>query len=175
MTAPGSGRRRQALCFAALLTLCVGCDHAAKQLAVSALAGAAPVALLGDAVRLELVRNAGSFLSLGGSLPQAVRDLVFLVLAPLGLALACAHLARSGPPGISSVIALALLAGGGLGNWLDRLIHGGAVTDFVSIGLGPLRTGIFNVADVCIMAGLALLLFTERRPSSRPDAGELRP
>jgi signal peptidase II len=61
---------------------------------------------------------------------------------------------------------LALLCGGGLANWLDRLLNGGAVTDFVSFGVGWLRTGIFNVADVAIMAGAALLLL----PIAREEA-----
>lgn len=51
-----------------------------------------------------------------------------------------------------------MIVGGGLANWLDRMLHDGAVTDFVSLGLGPLRTGIFNVADVAIVAGLLLLV-----------------
>jgi len=59
---------------------------------------------------------------------------------------------------------LSLGAGGGLSNWLDRLLHGGAVTDFVSLGLGPLRTGVFNLADVFIVAGVALLLLHSLQP-----------
>lgn len=51
-----------------------------------------------------------------------------------------------------------MIAGGGLENWLDRVLHQGAVTDFVSVGVGPLCTGIFNLADVCILAGVVLLL-----------------
>ena len=39
------------------------------------------------------------------------------------------------------LVALSLLTGGGLGNLIDRLIHDGAVVDFVSIGVGALRTG----------------------------------
>ncbi len=34
----------------------------------------------------------------------------------------------------------------------------GSVIDFLNIGIGPVRTGIFNVADVAIMVGIALLL-----------------
>ncbi|HEY8123705.1 MAG TPA: signal peptidase II, partial [Myxococcota bacterium] len=44
----------------------------------------------------------------------------------------------------------------------DRVLNAGAVTDFVSLGVGPLRTGIFNLADVAIMAGAALLLLPIR-------------
>jgi signal peptidase II len=38
----------------------------------------------------------------------------------------------------------------------------GAVTDFMNLGIGSLRTGIFNVADLAIVAGIALLLVRSR-------------
>jgi len=34
----------------------------------------------------------------------------------------------------------------------------GTVIDFLNIGIGPWRTGIFNIADVAIMAGTVLLV-----------------
>jgi signal peptidase II len=51
------------------------------------------------------------------------------------------------------------LAGGGLGNLIDRITNEGRVVDFVSLGLGPVRTGFFNVADVAVLAGAMLLLY----------------
>ena len=45
-----------------------------------------------------------------------------------------------------------------MGNLSDRLIHG-FVRDFVQIRLGPLSTGIFNVADLAITTGVLLLLW----------------
>ena len=60
------------------------------------------------------------------------------------------------------LVALGILAGGGLGNWLDRVLHDGHVTDFVSLGVGQLRTGIFNVADLSVVAGVAVLLLASR-------------
>jgi signal peptidase II len=41
----------------------------------------------------------------------------------------------------------------------------GRVIDFLNVGIGGLRTGIFNVADVAIMVGVALFLFAESRAS----------
>ena len=48
----------------------------------------------------------------------------------------------------------------GSGNLIDRILHDGTVVDFLNFGIGSLRTGIFNVADVAIMGGAALLIFT---------------
>jgi len=63
----------------------------------------------------------------------------------------------------------ALLAGGGIGNLIDRVINDGRVADFVSLGLGPVRTGIFNVADVAVMAGAMLLLYGLMRHQESSD------
>jgi len=47
---------------------------------------------------------------------------------------------------------------------VDRVVRG-SVVDFLNIGVGPLRTGIFNVADMAIMLGGAVLLLAQRRRS----------
>jgi signal peptidase II len=75
-------------------------------------------------------------------------------------------------PGVSRAQALAfgLVAGGGFANWLDRVRGDGSVTDFVSLGFGPLRTGIFNVADVAIVLGLLLFLFVRAAAGREPSA-----
>jgi signal peptidase II len=56
------------------------------------------------------------------------------------------------------VLGVTLILGGGIGNLIDRLVNDGHVVDFLNIGIGGLRTGVFNVADVAIMAGPVLLL-----------------
>ena len=56
------------------------------------------------------------------------------------------------------VIAFSFVLGGGLSNLLDRIAYGGDVVDFINLGIGSLRTGIFNAADVAIMAGMLLLV-----------------
>ena len=153
-------KRSQALVFVALLLVPVGCDHVAKQIARSTLTGSAGVSLAADTLRFELTQNPGAFLSLGAGLPSGLRHLVFLGLVPTLLAVVSILALRSGFSSGWSLLGLSLVAGGGIANWLDRLQHGGAVTDFVSVGLGPLRTGVFNLADVSIVFGMALLLLS---------------
>jgi signal peptidase II len=65
---------------------------------------------------------------------------------------------------------MSFLTGGGLGNLIDRVFNAGAVTDFVVVGVGPLRTGVFNWADVLIMAGGGLLLLGVARREKRIKA-----
>jgi len=58
------------------------------------------------------------------------------------------------------VFGVTLFLAGGLSNWIDRLFRGNVV-DFLNVGVGWLRTGIFNFADVAIMLGIALVVLTE--------------
>ena len=56
-------------------------------------------------------------------------------------------------------VSYALLVSGGIGNLIDRVFRDGLVVDFMNLGIGStLRTGIFNVADMAIMAGIFMLL-----------------
>ena len=66
---------------------------------------------------------------------------------------------------------LALLLSGAVGNLIDRLRYDGLVIDFLNFGVGPLRSGIFNVADMAIMAG-ALLLMLPAAFGGRPRTAE---
>jgi signal peptidase II len=154
--------QRPLLAFCLMLVVCVGCDHASKQAAASLLAGAPAFALAGDAVRFELVSNPGAFMSIGAGLPDTLRHVLLLGVVPLLIALVCVVLARPARGSRGALVGLALLAGGGIGNWLDRLMNGGAVTDFVSLGFGPLRTGIFNLADLAVIAGVCLVVLSTR-------------
>jgi signal peptidase II len=67
----------------------------------------------------------------------------------------------------ATTVALSLIAGGGLSNLIDRIAHGGYVIDFLNIGLGGLRTGIFNIADVAIMVGAISLIVRSLRHERR--------
>lgn len=144
------------LVFLAMLAFSAGCDQATKRLAVERLEGRPAVSLAGDAVRFELAANPGGFLSLGAGLPPELRRGLFLVAVPLALLVVCAVVLRARPRSALVLGGLGLVAGGGIGNWLDR-VREGAVTDFVSLGIGGLRTGVFNVADLAVIAGVVLL------------------
>lgn len=46
---------------------------------------------------------------------------------------------------------------------IDRILHDGSVVDFINVGIGPFRTGIFNIADLAIMGGAIVLFFSTLR------------
>jgi signal peptidase II len=90
-------------------------------------------------------------LSLGADLAPAIRAAVFNVGTGAILLLLTVFAVRrrlSGWPALG----LALFVAGGVSNWVDRVTQG-TVVDFLNVGVGPVRTGVFNVADVAIMAG----------------------
>jgi signal peptidase II len=58
------------------------------------------------------------------------------------------------------VFSLAMIFSGGIGNVIDRIVYDRHVTDFMNMGIGDIRTGIFNVADIFVTSGvIGLLLF----------------
>jgi signal peptidase II len=153
-----------------LLSLCTGCDQAAKILATAHLSDAQPITLLNGVVRFEYAENSGAFLSLGSALPPSARFLLLEVLVGILLVGGFVFTIFSDRMSLRQKAVLALAMGGGLGNLIDRVLHG-AVVDFVSLGIGPLRTGIFNLADVAITAGMIGILWltgTEPAPGGPP-------
>ncbi len=164
--------KRAALVFFLLATLaCLGCDQLTKNLARTHLdAGGLGPTLAFGTVQFTLVQNPGAFMSIGSALPGSVRQIAFLVCLPvvmLGLSIA---FLRQPLLSTAEATALACVVGGGVGNWLDRLLNGGAVTDFVIVGIGPIRSGVFNVADLAILFGAGALVALRWR-SPRRDAG----
>lgn len=74
-------------------------------------------------------------------------------------------------------LALGLLIGGAIGNAVDRVVYG-AVFDFVSLHALGYRWYVFNIADVAVVVGVALLLYDAMRggaSKSPPSAAPMAP
>ena len=158
-----------------VLLLSVGCDQGTKALAEEHLANRGTISLLGDTVRLHYAENQGAILSLGARLPAAARFWIFTVFVGAVLVVTLLYLFRDGDLGHGQVVALSLILGGGVSNLIDRIMNDGAVIDFLNIGISNLRTGIFNVADIAVFAGVGLfwLYYAQRQ---EPDGkSELSP
>lgn len=142
----------------AVLFICVGCDQATKSVAQEQLVGRGRITYLNDTVRLEYAENPGAFLSLGASLPAETQRGVFIGLVTLLLlGMLIYALIEADKMHVMMLVAFALFIGGGLGNLIDRVINDGRVIDFMNVGVGGLRTGVFNVADMAIMAAVGLI------------------
>lgn len=150
-----------------LLLSCVGCDQATKKLAQFTLKDARPISFLANTFRLEYAENKGAFLSMGSGLPDAQRFLVLTVLSSLLLIGMAIYVCLSRRIKAMELCGYGLIIAGGLSNMIDRVLAG-VVVDFMNIGIGGLRTGIFNVADVAIMAGLFIVILAQARSVKEP-------
>jgi signal peptidase II len=158
--------RRSRLVMAALiLVLCALCDRASKH-AAGSLRGRPPLQIAGGAIALSYAENRGAMLSIGAGLPERTRFLIFtagvgvLLAGVAGVLLFATALSRP------LAVSLSLILAGGGSNLFDRLSNEGRVVDFVTLGVGEFRTGIFNFADIAIMLGASLLLATLIRKQS---------
>jgi signal peptidase II len=150
-----------------VLASCVGCDQVTKLVAASQLKDAGVLSFGGDVFRLAYAENRGAFLGFGSAWPEPWRWLAFTLLATLVVGASLTWLVsrmfdRSLRRFSLAEWAMALIAAGGIGNLVDRVLRDGHVIDFMNLGVGSLRTGIFNVADLQIMFGLGLLMFAPR-------------
>lgn len=143
----------------------IGCDRATKHMAATMLSGTASQSFLADTVRLEYVENAGAFLGLGADWPPGIRTALFGIgNAVLLVVLAVMAMRRRWSRPV--LLGVALFVAGGASNLVDRLAFG-KVIDFMNVGLGPLRTGIFNVADMAIMLGVGIVVLAGYRSEKR--------
>lgn len=107
---------------------------------------------------LTRVENTGAFLSAGNNLPQFARIILLTILPIVVLLYGCFILYKKTNLPRLSQIGIALLVGGGIGNIIDRVAFG-AVTDFLFTDFVIFKTGVYNIADMCIMAGIGFMLF----------------
>ena len=157
-----------------VLACTVGCDQTSKHIARATLSQLGAVEFPGGLGEFRLAENPGSFLSFGASLPESLRVGLFTIGIGAGLLVLLPYLARSSRLNWLSFLGLALAWAGGMSNLIDRVTRHGLVTDFVFLRVGPLHTGVFNAADLMIVAGLVAVLCSLRRGSGNlgPAASE---
>lgn len=151
-------RHLRILLLLVTLLITVGCDQLTKEIAREELAPGETVVLMDGAVRLRYSENHGAFLSAGADLGEAARFAIFTVGVAVILVVLSVYLLTARHLSLWPALSMALVVGGGLGNLVDRVAREGAVVDFLNVGVGPVRTGIFNMADVFIVAGVGFLL-----------------
>jgi signal peptidase II len=110
-------------------------------------------------LRLNLAHNTGMAFSRGTGLGPVIGVLALLVVVGLLVSIGRESSALYTP-------AVGLIVGGALGNVIDRLFRApggfrGGVVDFIDLQWWP----IFNVADICVTVGGALLLLSTLRPT----------
>ena len=139
--------RRLAL-FALVAAAVVALDQLSKVAARSALVPGEPVTLVPGVMDLSLVYNTGAAFSLGeGGGP------LFVLLAAAILVAGLVVAWRRADVPLPLLLAVAAVAGGGVGNAIDRVALG-AVTDFFKTTF--VDFAVFNVADIFVTCGVVL-------------------
>ncbi len=141
-----------------VLVATAGCDQATKHFARSRFSAAEPTVLASGLMEFTLAENPGAFLSLGDTLPPVLRGGILTLGTSLGLIALLAYLLRGANLKLLPFFGLLLAWAGGVSNLIDRLSRHGTVTDFMIVRAGPFHTGIFNIADMAILAGVAVVL-----------------
>lgn len=135
--------------WALAVALCVAVvvlDQAAKALVEARMAPGEHVEVLGSAVGLTLSYNSGVAFGLASG-----GGWLLVAFSLLALAFVGALFARN-PTRPWMWVAVGLLAGGALGNLIDR-IGSGEVTDYIDVLTWP----AFNLADAAITVGIVVL------------------
>ena len=139
----------------------IGCDRVTKDLAKEHLANRASISYLHDTFRLQYAENTGAALNLGDGLSDSASFWLLSILPLAFLLLLLAYSIKNASKlNALQMFSFALIFSGGIGNIIDRILYDRHVADFMNLGINNLRTGIFNVADVCVTTGVLMLLFS---------------
>jgi signal peptidase II len=157
---PKRARRAAVWSLIGIAAFIILLDQLTKHWALDELTGRGPVRILGGAVYLSLIRNGGAAFSLASG-----HTWIFplVALGVVGWITWMAFKLRSMP----WAIALGLVAGGALGNVVDRLFRApgpfeGHVVDMISL-FAPYgeKFAVFNIADSALTCGVVLAIILE--------------
>jgi signal peptidase II len=142
-------------------------DLITKLIAEAMLLRTPGVSVFGDWFQLRLVYNQGA--AFGLHVGPYSRWIFFTVA--LVAVFVLARMSRSSPVGDRfRQLALGLVAGGAVGNLIDRIRSPRGVVDFLDVGVGALRWPTFNVADIAVSCGaIALAISLWREDARRPE------
>ena len=154
--------------FWPILGTLVLADCSTKELVETALTGnPGPHPLMGEWLRVTLAYNPDAALNLLSF--GAASRVVFGGFAVAAILALLVLYRRTAPGARLRAASLALVAGGAMGNLLDRLRSPLGVVDFIDVGIGDARLWTFNVADIGVTVGavlLAMVLWRDEKPGA---------
>ena len=149
------------LILLAIIVSCIASDQASKKIAKEKLGNGMPIIYFNDLFRFHYALNDGAFLSLGSDLTEKLKLWTLKIIPAIFLAgIFVLIIYKLKEFDMMRLISLTLIFSGGSSNIIDRFINNKLVIDFMNMGIGRLRTGVFNFADLFILSGAILLIIT---------------
>lgn len=159
---PWTVKRRYLLIGLAILVL----DQWTKWLVERSIPLHGSIEIVPGVFYLSHVRNSGVAFGLMPAHGELWRELLLVVVAATALVLVGRLFVAADPRERRFLVALSLVAGGAVGNLVDRVTTG-AVTDFLAVYLGSYRWPDFNLADSALVVGIGLFLLDAWGPGRR--------
>lgn len=131
-------------------------DQATKALVVRNIPyNSIAVSFFGDFLRIIHARNKGAAFSIGHGFPDAIRFFIFSVIPIIVIGWLIYYIYTSKELLPRDRWILAGIAGGGMGNIIDRLFRADGVVDFIDVKFygifGMERWPTFNIADASVV------------------------
>lgn len=125
-------------------------DQASKQLVLSYLEPVGSYPLINNVLHFTYVENRGAAFGM-----LSDRRWIFMTVSVAVIIVIFAYIAYAKPKNMWVKTALAMIAGGGIGNMIDRVARG-FVVDFIDVTC--IKFYVFNIADSFVTVGCAILI-----------------
>lgn len=162
-------RRLLMSAFFPVILAVVGIDQAAKWWVMAHFTLHESKVVIAGLFNFTYLTNNGAAFSILAGQPAMWRQLFFIGAAGAALAFIWIAQRSFGRNSVSYTLSLALIAGGAIGNLIDRIRYG-FVVDFLDVYVGAYHWPAFNIADSAITIGVTLfiiknLLFERQQPA----------
>ncbi|PKN76774.1 MAG: signal peptidase II [Deltaproteobacteria bacterium HGW-Deltaproteobacteria-10] len=150
--------RRNIIVFILGAAVIIALDQITKNAITSRFLMHESYAVINGFFNLVYVMNPGAAFGFLASASATFRYVFFIGITCLAIVLIIYYLVKSKPGNIVTVLSLALIFAGAVGNLIDR-IRFGAVVDFLDVYIGTWHWPAFNVADSAITVGAILMIW----------------
>lgn len=160
--------------FSVIIVVGVALDQITKVWAKANFKTGPGISYWNDFFRFAYAENEGAFLSMGANWDPVLRLVLLTIIPGIVLVGLMVYLLRSDKLTLLENIAFGLIAAGGIGNILDRILEG-KVVDFMIMEVFGWHTGVFNVADLYIVFGIIIFIlayFAKARSEKKRLAAE---
>lgn len=135
----------------------ISCDQITKKEVRENMDPHQRIEIVNDNFILTKVENTGAALSFGSDFHPTIKLVIFQLIPILLLIYLFFLMYKREDISKLNFVAFTFFIGGGIGNIIDRVLYE-SVTDFLYLEVGPIHTGVFNMADVSVTIAAVLVI-----------------